>query len=232
MSVREVKNELIRLANPEKAAVLARFFKTGKDQYSEGDLFLGVMVPQQRATARKFRDLSLKDIAGLLSDKAHECRLTALLILVDKYGRAGEKDREEIFRFYLDSTNRINNWDLVDLSAPKIVGEYLLERDKSALYDLARSELLWERRIAIISTFAFIRKGRFADTLALAEILINDRHDLIHKAVGWMLREVGKKDRAAEEVFLRKHCRRMPRTMLRYATEKFDEAGRKRYAAK
>ena len=223
-----IKSELARLASTEKAAVLSRFFKTGKGQYGEGDRFLGVMVPQQRKIAGKYSNLSFVDIDRLLSSRTHEHRLVALFILVDKYRKADGAEKKKIVDFYLDRTACINNWDLVDLSAEKILGNYLLDRDKSILYRLAAGGL-WERRIAIMSTFAFIKKDRFDDTFALSELLLNDTHDLIHKAVGWMLREVGKKNRRAEEEFLQKHYKGMPRTMLRYAIEKFDEKTRKSY---
>ncbi len=227
-----VKSDLQALADPEKAAILSRFFKTGKGQYGEGDIFLGIVVPKQRAVAKRYTGLGLKDIGKLLSSKIHELRLVALLILVNKYKKADEVGKGEIADFYLKHTKRINNWDLVDLSAPKILGDYLLDKDRSLLYRLVRSKNLWERRISIMSTFAFIGKNDFGDTLRISEILIGDDHDLIHKAVGWMLREVGKKDLKTEEDYLKEHCRRMPRTMLRYAIERFDESKRRFYLAK
>lgn len=211
------------LADPEKAAILSRFFKTGKGQYGEGDIFLGVMVPGQRRIAKKYETLSLKDIRKLLSSKIHEHRLVALIILVNQYKKGDEHDRDKIVDFYLRYSKYINNWDLVDLSAPNIPGEYLLNKDRAVLYRLARSKNLWERRIAIMSTFAFIRKNDFEDALRISALLLHDDHDLIHKAVGWMLREVGKRDFKAEEDFLKEHYRVMPRTMLRYAVERFDQ---------
>lgn len=211
------------LADPEKAAILSRFFKTGKGQYGEGDIFLGVMVPGQRRIAKKYETLSLKDIRKLLSSKIHEHRLVALIILVNQYKKGDEHDRDKIVDFYLRYSKYINNWDLVDLSAPNIPGEYLLNKDRAVLYRLARSKNLWERRIAIMSTFAFIRKNDFEDALRISVLLLHDDHDLIHKAVGWMLREVGKRDFKAEEDFLKEHYRVMPRTMLRYAVERFDQ---------
>lgn len=219
----QLKADMETLADPEKAAILSRFFKTGKGQYGEGDIFLGVMVPGQRRIAKKYETLSLKDIRKLLSSKIHEHRLVALIILVNQYKKGDEHDRDKIVDFYLRYSKYINNWDLVDLSAPNIPGEYLLNKDRAVLYRLARSKNLWERRIAIMSTFAFIRKNDFEDALRISALLLHDYHDLIHKAVGWMLREVGKRDFKAEEDFLKEHYRVMPRTMLRYAVERFDQ---------
>jgi len=230
--VRKIKTVLSELADHEKAEALSRFFKTGKGQYGEGDRFLGVMVPEQRRVAKKYRGLSLEGVDALLASRTHEHRLVALLILIEKYRNADERTRTELVAFYLKRTGRINNWDLVDLSAGKILGDYLADRDKSILYRLAESDSLWDRRIAIIATSAFINKGRYEDTLALSELLLTDDHDLIHKAVGWMLREVGKKDREQEEAFLRKHHREMPRTMLRYAIEKLEVKARTLYLKK
>jgi len=224
-----LRKELISLANPVKAKILQGFFKTNKGQYGEGDVFLGIVVPEQRKLVKKyFSEFSLKDVQDLLNSKIHEERLIALLILVKKYEKC-ENQRKEIFEFYLKNTENINNWDLVDLSAPNIVGKYLLDKDKKLLYGLANSSNLWEKRISIISSFSFIRNKQFKDTLKISEILLNDKHDLIHKAAGWMLREVGKRDLKAEEDFLKKHYKKMPRTMLRYAIEKFPEEKRKRY---
>jgi 3-methyladenine DNA glycosylase AlkD len=227
-----LKSDMQQLADPKKAIILARFFKTGKGEYGEGDSFLGITVPEQRKIAKKYSLLPLKELQKLLSGKIHEYRLTALLILVIKYSKADIKGREDIFNFYLNNARRINNWDLVDLSADKILGAHLLERDKSILFKMAISQNVWERRIAIMATFHFIKKNQFRDTLALAEILLHDRHDLIHKAVGWMLRETGKRDQETEERFLLKYYTEMPRTMLRYAIEKFDEKKRKFYLKK
>ena len=218
-------------ADPERAKILLRFFKTGPGEYGEGDRFLGIRVPDLRRVAREFGSLSLKDVRALLASKWHEERLLALVILVNQYARGSDAERAAIYRLYLASTDRINNWDLVDVSAPRIAGAHLLDRDRSVLYRLAESPSLWERRIAIMATAWFIRSGQFDDTLAIAEKLLADRHDLIHKAVGWMLREVGRRDRAAEEKFLRKHASRMPRTMLRYAIEHFPKGLRLRYLA-
>tara|TARA_Y100000310_G_C20677729_1_gene814063 strand:- start:771 stop:1460 length:690 start_codon:yes stop_codon:yes gene_type:complete len=226
----KIKEELFNLKDPEKAKILSRFFKTGKGEYGEGDIFLGIVVPKQRKVAKKYLNLSLEAIQELFSSKIHEYRLTSLFILIDKYKKSNNK--KEIFDFYLKNTKNINNWDLVDLSAGNILGNYLLEKDKSILYELAKSDNLWERRIAIISTFAFIRDNKFEDTLKISELLLNDKHDLIHKAVGWMLREVGKKNQEVEEEFLRKYYKEMPRTMLRYSIEKFDEDKREFYLKK
>ncbi len=227
----QIKRDLLRLSDPEKAKKLSGFFKTGKGQYGEGDIFLGIPVPEQRKVAKKYRDLPLSDVQELLSSKIHEHRLTALIILVSKYEKADDSGKKEIFSFYLKNTENIDNWDLVDLSAPKIVGDYLFNKDTSILFKLAKSDNLWERRIVIISTFTFIRNNDFEDALSISELLLHDEHDLIHKAVGWMLREIGKRDQETEERFLNKHCMQMPRTMLRYAIEKFDKNKRKFYLA-
>lgn len=232
-----LKEAIARAANPEKALVMQRFFKTGKGQYGEGDVFLGLTVPQQREIAKKFTHLSLEDIQSQLKSKIHEERLIALLILVDKYNKE-VKNRKEIFDFYLSSTQYINNWDLVDTSADKIIGRSLFDFGKDypvykvLLRKLAESSNLWERRIAIVSTFYFIKQKQFDETLHITEILMKDKHDLIHKACGWMLREVGKRDVRVLEQFLKKHAKQMPRTMLRYAIEKFDEKTRKEYMKK
>jgi 3-methyladenine DNA glycosylase AlkD len=224
-----IQKELRALASPETAANLQRFFKTGPGQYGEGDVFLGVNVPPLRTLAKQHRDAGLATVATLLESHYHEERLLALLLLMQFYQRADETGRQGAYDLYLGHTHRINNWDLVDVSAPRIVGRHLEARPRGILYELARSSLLWERRIAILATAWFIRLDDFDDTLKIAEILLNDEHDLMHKAVGWMLREVGKRDLAAEEGFLRKHYHRMPRTMLRYAIERFQEPRRKQY---
>jgi 3-methyladenine DNA glycosylase AlkD len=224
-----IRRRLAGLANRERAAVLGRFFKTGPGQYGEGDRFLGIKVPDLRAVAGEHADASHSCIADLLRSRVHEERLVALLMLVSKYSRGDESERERVFRFYLESARYVNNWDLVDLTAGKIVGEHLAERDKSVLDELARSGDLWERRIAIIATSAFIRRGSYSHTLRIADALLMDEHDLIHKAVGWMLREVGKRDRSVEEKFLKRRYKRMPRTMLRYAIERFPERRRRQY---
>ncbi len=224
-----VQRELRALASAETAATLQRFFKTGPGQYGEGDLFLGVKVPPLRELAKRHRDTGLATVTGLLASPYHEERMLALLLLMQFYQRADEPGRQAAYDLYLACTHRINNWDLVDVSAPRIVGCHLQDRPREILYQLARSPLLWERRIAILATAWFIRLDDYADTLKIAEMLLSDEHDLMHKAVGWMLREVGKRDLAAEEGFLRHHYRTMPRTMLRYAIERFPEPKRRNY---
>ena len=227
-----IRRDLKKLENKEKAEIISNFFKTGKGEYGEGDVFLGITVPEQRKIARRYLDIELNELNELLSSEIHEYRLTALLLLVEKYKKSDNVFKKEIFEFYLRNTSYVNNWDLVDLTADKILGDYLFERDKNILYELAKSENLWERRIAIIATFSFIRKNKFDDTLRVSEILLNDKHDLIHKAVGWMLREVGKRDQGVEERFLKKYYKKMPRTMLRYAIERFDDKKRRFYLGK
>jgi 3-methyladenine DNA glycosylase AlkD len=231
MTSEKVKEALLLKAKPERAILVARFFKTGPGQYGEGDSFLGLSMPEQREIARQFADLSLNEVEKLLHEPYHECRMVGLVIWVVqcRNRRLGTGYREAIFDRYIANRQYINNWDLVDVTCPTIVGEYLLNRDRSLLYDLAGEAHLWSRRIAIISTLAFIRKGQFSDTFAIAEKLLSHRHDLIHKAVGWMLREVGKKDEMALEEFLHDHIRQMPRTALRYAIEKFEPAKRLEY---
>jgi 3-methyladenine DNA glycosylase AlkD len=229
MSLISLKKDLKTRANPAKAKLLRGFFKTGKGQYGEGDIFWGIMVPIQREIAKKYQDLSLKEIQKLLNSKIHEERLIALLILVLQFKKRSVWKQKVIFNFYLKNIRNINNWDLVDLTAPNIVGQFLMDRDRKIIYKLARSRNLWEKRIAILATFTFIKNNQAKDTLRIAEILLKDKHDLIHKAVGWMLREIGKRDLNAEEMFLKKHYKRMPRTMLRYAIEKFPEKKRRWY---
>jgi 3-methyladenine DNA glycosylase AlkD len=231
MSFRQVVKELNALGDPKKAKFLARFFKTGRGQYAEGDIFLGIAVPEQRKVARKHKQMGLEDVRKLLKSKIHEHRLVALLILVEKFKNAVEKDQEKIFYFYLRNIRYINNWDLVDGSAPLIIGGYLLNKplERKILYRLSKSENLWERRVAVLATLMFIRDRQFRDTLEIARKLLNDEHDLIHKAVGWMLREIGKLDQEMEEKFLRAFHAKMPRTMLRYAIERFDPRRRKIY---
>ncbi len=232
MALTDLKKDLKKAGNKKQAAVLSRFFKTGKGEYGEGDVFLGIKVPVQRSIAKQYPDLPLRDIAKLLKSKVHEERLTALFILVHQFKRADEKKRKQIYNLYLQNAKQVNNWDLVDLSAPNIVGEYLLDKPRKILYKLARSKNLWERRIAMLATFTFIRNNDYADTLKLAELLLYDEHDLMHKSVGWMLREVGKRNQRLLEEFLGRHYQIMPRTMLRYAIEKFPEHKRQQYLKK
>ena len=224
----QLKQDLNKLEHKEKTKILQRFFKTNKGEYGEGDIFLGIKVPEQRKIANKY-DLNLKQIQELLSSKIHEYRLTALFTLIQKYKKANQTEKQEIFNFYLKNTNNINNWDLVDLSAPKILGDYLLNKERTTIYQLAKSNNLWENRISILSTYQFIKNNQFEDTLNISKILLTNKHDLIHKAVGWMLREIGKKDLQILEQFLKQHHKQMPRTMLRYSIEKFSKAKRKVY---
>ena len=233
MKAADIRRELKSMADPNKAAIMQQFFKTGPGQYGEGDIFIGVMVPQSRRVAKKFCQLPLGEVRTLLYSHIHEERLVALLILAWGYSVSSSREKEEeIVKFYLDNIKQVNNWDLVDLSAPNILGTHLVDRDRKLLYRLAGSENVWERRIAIVATHRFIRNGDFSDTLKIAEMLLQDRHDLIHKATGWMLREVGKRDAAAQEAFLEKHWRVMPRMMLRYAIERLPESKRRRYKKK
>ncbi len=229
MKLNELKIEIKKIANPQKAIDLQRFFKTGPGQYGEGDIFYGIMVPVQRSLAIKYKDLSLGEIKKLLDSPIHEERLIALLILVEKFRKGDDQIKEDVFNFYHSNRKNINNWDLVDLTADRISGAYLFDKDKSLLFELAESKDLWERRISIMSTFHFIKNNSFDVALSISEKLLNDKHDIIHKAVGWMLREIGKRDLRAEEIFLMKHYKNMPRTMLRYAIEKFPETKRQAY---
>jgi 3-methyladenine DNA glycosylase AlkD len=224
---RQLERELAEVADEERARTLAWFFKTGKGDYAEGDCFLGLNVPQQRKFAHRYRDLPLAELAKLLESKWHEHRFVSLTILVDRFRRASEERRQDIFDFYLQHTSRINNWDLVDTSAPYIVGTYLTNRPREILYQLAGSANLWERRIAVVATFAFIKKGDIDETFKICERLLADEHDLIHKACGWALREAGKVSPPALVRFLHRHYGRLPRTTLRYAIERFSLEERK-----
>ncbi|MDD3531055.1 MAG: DNA alkylation repair protein [Candidatus Pacebacteria bacterium] len=229
----EVEKKLKSLGTAEKARASARFFKTGRGQYGYGDVFVGVTVPEQRKVAKAYQDLPFQEVTKLLENKIHECRLTALLILGEQYKRGDMRTRTEIAKFYLAHTRYINNWDLVDVSAPHILGDYLLTRDRGILYTLAKSRNLWERRIAIIATLAFIVKGESKDSFTIVELLLDDTHDLIHKAMGWMLREAGKRCSRAELVaFIDKHSSHMPRMTLRYAIEHFSPAERKEFLSR
>ena len=229
----KLRKELKKLSNPQKAKVLQGFFKTGKGEYGEGDIFLGLTVPQSRKIAIKYKEISFDEIKKLLQSKIHEERLIALLILVHRFEKGTDADKNKVYNYYLKNTKYINNWDLVDLSADKIVGHYLLDKSKNVLFKLARSNNLWERRISIVATYQFIKDGRYQETLTISKMLLNDTHDLIHKAVGWMLREVGKQ--SSQEIledFLKKHYKQMPRTMLRYAIERLPEKLRKMYLSR
>ncbi len=226
--IHTIKAELRRLGNKEKAKILQGFFKTGPGEYGEGDVFVGVKVPELRRLSKKHA-LSITGIRRLLRSPIHEERLLALLMLIRMYTKADGDTKKRIYELYLESTRYINNWDLVDLTAPQIVGDYLTNRSRRPLYRLAKSKSLWERRIAILSTFRYIKQNEFEDTLEISDLLLGDEEDLIHKAVGWMLREIGNREIRVEERFLKKRYRTMPRTMLRYAIEKFPETKRQRY---
>lgn len=228
MALINLRREIRKIATSERAKVNQWFFKTGKGQYGEGDIFIGLTVPDSRKIAKKYQDLNFSEIKELLNSKIHEERLIALLLLVHLYG-TNKKLRKKIFDFYLKHTKRVNNWDLVDLSCPKIIGEWLKDKDRKILYKLAKSENLWEKRISIVSTYSFIKKKEFKDTLKISEILMKDDHDLIHKAVGWMLREVGKKNEKVLCKFLNKYSKIMPRTMLRYSIERLDKSKKEHY---
>jgi len=231
LKAQNILNEFEKLADPDIAEHSQRFFKTGPDEYGEGDQFFGIRVPVTRNVAAKFNELPLQEIRRLLSSEYHEARLCALIILINRFTKGDKQEKESIYQLYLKNTRFINNWDLVDTSAHQILGPYLQGKDREPLHELAKSEDLWERRIAVISTLYFIKNDDFETTLKIAEQLLNDNHDLIHKAVGWMLRETGERDMRVQEQFLQKHVHNMPRTMLRYAIEKFPEAKRKRYLA-
>ncbi len=232
--LRALRLDLKRSANPAKAKILCRFFKTGHGEYGAGDKFLGIPVPESRQIAKKYRALPLSEVEQLLYSKIHEVRLTALLILVEQFRNGAPAEQKKIYDFYLKNARQVNNWDLVDLTAPKIVGAHLhlFNENKKILSQLARSPNLWERRIAIVSTLFNIQRGELKTSLKIAKLLLGDRHDLIHKAVGWMLREAGKRSLRVEEEFLRLYHKIMPRVMLRYAIERFPKAKRQKYLAK
>ncbi len=227
-----IKKELKEYSNKEKAKILQKFFKTGKGEYGEGDIFLGVNVPDQRKIAKKFIGLPLMKISLLLKSKIHEERLTGALILVQKYEKANEDEKANIVNFYLKNSKCFNNWDLVDLSAPKILGKFLINKEKKIIYSLSKSENIWEKRIAIVSTYSLIKENKFEDTLEISKILLQDAQDLIQKAVGWMLREVGKRNIKELKKFLEENKEKMSRTTLRYSIEKFNEKERKKYLSK
>jgi 3-methyladenine DNA glycosylase AlkD len=224
----EVGRDLHDLANPRRAAAASRFFKTAPGQYGAGDRFLGIPVPTLRKLAAQYQALSISEISALLSSPWHEARLLALLIMVRQFRGATRRRQRALYRLYMRRRARVNNWDLVDCSAEHIVGAYLRDGGRRELTRLARSSRLWERRMAMMATFHYIKRGEFDDTFRIARLLLDDPHDLIHKAVGWMLREVGNRNRSAEEAFLRRHAKAMPRTMLRYAIERFPEGLRRR----
>ena len=225
----EIQRELETYIDPVKREYLPNFFKTGKGQYGEGDKFLGIVVPNTRLVAKQHKEESFEVMAELLQSEWHECRLCALLMLIECFKKSGEKEKKEIYDFYLTQTTRINNWDLVDLSAPYIVGEYLKDKSREDLYRLADSTFLWDQRIAVVSTITLIRNGDFIDILRLSELLLHHKHDLMQKAIGWMLREMGKRDEDLLLQFLDKYAGEMPRTMLRYSIEKLTDEERKHY---
>ena len=229
ITAKEISKCLQKMGDKEDARFLQGFFKTGVGQYGEGDIFLGIRVPELRKLAKEYNNLPTKEILSLLKSPYHEVRLFALISLVNAFAKGDETIQKQIYNLYLTNTRYINNWDLVDLSAPNIVGAYLLTKNRKPLYQLAKSKSLWERRIAVLATFYFIKNNQFTDSLKIAAILLQDKEDLIHKAAGWMLREVGKRDIACAESFLQKHCQIMPRTMLRYAIERFTPAKRRKY---
>ncbi|RHX83693.1 DNA alkylation repair protein [Leptospira stimsonii] len=224
-----VQRALQELGDPVKADFLSGYFKTGPGDYAEGDIFLGITVPIQRKIAKRYEGLPLKEIEILLRSPIHEERLTSLFILCDQFEKAEEKERKQLHQFYVKNLKYVNNWDLVDLSSRILIGEYLIDKDRSLLYQLVESKNLWERRVSILSTYAFIRRNDFKEILKIAKILLKDKEDLIHKAVGWMLREVGNRDKKPEIDFLDRYASIMPRTMLRYAIEKFPETLKKKY---
>ena len=229
MSLDEIRKTLKGFEDQKHARELQRFFKTGRGEYGEGDIFLGTRVPVLRKIAKKYKSISLADIKKLLHSPIHEERFLSLVLLIQAYARSNERDKKKYYEFYLENTKYINNWDLVDTSSRQIIGEFLRDKSKEPLYSLARSKSLWERRIAVIATFTYIAQNCFDESLKIAKMLLTDKEDLIHKAVGWMLREIGKRDLQTEEMFLEEHHHKMPRVMLRYAIEKFPEAKRKKY---
>lgn len=225
----EIKKVMEKTSNHKKARLYQRFFKTGPGEYGEGDVFIGLTMPQQRLIAKRFSDISISQIKEMLDSPVHEHRMTALIILTNKFKRSDDDEKKKIFDFYIANTHRINNWDLVDVTCPHIVGTYLLDKDRAILHRLARSKNIWKRRIAIVSTSVFIKNRQYDDTISIAKTLLKDDHDLIHKAVGWMLREIGKMDTRALENFLDSYHKEMPRTMLRYSLERLPERKREHY---
>lgn len=229
MSLKKLRFDLRKYSDKKKAKVLQQFFKTGPGEYAQGDIFLGITVSMLRILSKRYQSLEFNETLRLLKSRIHEERLLSLLIIILKYRKVDLSEKIKIYKAYLNHSKYVNNWDLVDVSAKHIIGDFLKDKDRTPLYKLARSDSLWERRIAILSTLYFIENNDFEDTLKIAQILISDPHDLIHKAVGWMLREVGKRDRDSEERFLKKYYTAMPRTMLRYAVERFPESKRQAY---
>ena len=229
MKINSLKKELKEASDPKRAEILQRFFKTKKGEYGYGDIFLGIAVPEQRKIIKKYKHLKLKEITELLQSKIHEHRFCALALLIEKYKKGNEKTKKEVVKIYLENTKYINNWDLVDISAYKIIGHYLYKKPKKILYQLAKSLSLWERRIAIVTTFYFIKNGNNNLTFELAKILLKDKEDLIHKATGWMLREAGKRDEESLNNFLESYSKEMPRTMLRYSIEKFNKKEKNKF---
>jgi 3-methyladenine DNA glycosylase AlkD len=229
MKAQDIQRRLKKIGNSEHAAISQRFFKTGPDEYGEGDIFIGIRVPVLRKLVKEFKDLPFREIEILLRSPIHEERLLAILLFVRIFKKSDDDVKKNVYDLYLKSTEFINNWDLVDVSAEHIVGAYLMDKNKRPLYRLAKSKNLWDRRISIMATFHFVKRHEFSETLKISNMLISDRHDLIHKACGWMLREIGKRDLKTEETFLKEHYKKMARTMLRYAIEKFPENKRQRY---
>jgi 3-methyladenine DNA glycosylase AlkD len=229
MKAQDIQRRLKKIGNSEHAAISQRFFKTGPDEYGEGDIFIGIRVPVLRKLVSEIQDLPFREIEILLRSPIHEERLLAILLLVHIFNKGDDEVKKDVYDLYLKSTEFINNWDLVDVSAEHIVGAYLMDKNKRPLYRLAKSKNLWDRRISIMATFHFVKRHEFSETLKISNMLISDRHDLIHKACGWMLREIGKRDLKTEETFLKEHYKKMARTMLRYAIEKFPENKRQRY---
>ena len=229
MKAQDIQKQLKKIANPEHAAISQRFFKTGPGEYGEGDIFIGIRVPVLRKLVKEFKDLPFREIEILLRSPIHEERLLAILLFVWIFKKGDDEVKKDSYDLYLKSTDFVNNWDLVDASAEHIVGAYLMEKNKRPLYRLAQSKELWERRISIMATFHFVKHHEFSETIKICSMLLSDRHDLIHKATGWMLREIGKRDLKIEENYLKTHYKKMPRTMLRYAIEKFPEIKRQRY---
>ncbi|MDD4151023.1 MAG: DNA alkylation repair protein [Candidatus Gracilibacteria bacterium] len=229
---KKITNEILSLKNPDKAKILQGFFKTGIGEYGEGDIFLGITVPELRNISKKYISINFEDIELLLKSEIHDFRFIALCILRLKYEKGDENAKKAVFDFSIKNIEKINNWDLVDTYVHYTIGDYILDKDREILYKFSKSENLWIRRISIISTFAFIKRNLFEDTLKICEILLNDKHDLIHKATGWMLREAGKRDKQILINFLDKHSKNMPRTMLRYSIEKLSKEEKELYMKK